>query len=223
VPWLQLIAGDDEPSSIAAALINVSAEDVAPGPERLVEGQLIGITASAAQLQEAIPLALEAELDLLVLDACPSLVDESSEAGAHPDLTVMRDAISIMRGLNREEEIELVFRGGVRSGTDVAKLIGLGANAAAIGVALGLAMGAVIEGNRLVFHGNVSTEERAEAAELFCRALASEAAIMPRCTGKTDLRNIEPEDLRAITIATAKATGLPLAGARELAVLGPAG
>ena len=35
---------------------------------------------------------------------------------------------------------------------------------------------------------------------------------MPRCTGKTDIHNLEPEDLRAISLATALATGLPLAG-----------
>jgi hypothetical protein len=35
---------------------------------------------------------------------------------------------------------------------------------------------------------------------------------MPRCTGKTDIHNLEPEDLRAISVATAKAAGVPLAG-----------
>ena len=219
VPWLQLVAAGDEPSPDAAAIINVSEGDVAALPTRLHAGQLVGITATAAQLRAAIPLALEAELDLLVLDACPSLVEAGSEVGAHPDLTVMRDTIAIMRELNREEDLGLIFRGGVRSGTDGAKLIGLGANVAAVGVALGLAMGGTIEGGELAFYGNVDIDERAEMAELFCRALLSEAAIMPRCTGKTDLRNIEPEDLRAITIATARATGMPLAGAREIAAL----
>jgi hypothetical protein len=38
---------------------------------------------------------------------------------------------------------------------------------------------------------------------------------MARCTGKTDVHNLEPEDLRSITLATAKATGVPLAGARR--------
>ena len=33
-----------------------------------------------------------------------------------------------------------------------------------------------------------------------------------RCTGKTNLHNLEPEDIRALTRATAAATGLPLAG-----------
>ena len=35
---------------------------------------------------------------------------------------------------------------------------------------------------------------------------------MPRCTGKTDISNLEPEDLRAISVVTSKATGIPLAG-----------
>ena len=222
VPWLQLVSAGDEPSEDAAAIINVSHSGVATPPARLVEGQLTGLTATVGQLREAIPLALEAELDILVLDACPPLTDDASEIAAHPDLTVMRDTIAIMRGLNREEELHLIFTGGVRSGTDGAKLIGLGANVAAVGVALGLAMGGTLDAGSLVFHGNVDIAERAEMAELFCRALFSEAAIMPRCTGKTDLRNIEPEDLRAITIATATATGIPLAGARELATLKPA-
>ncbi len=219
VPWLQLLSGSDEPHVEAAAVINVSGADVAEAPSIAAPGQLRGITSTAAQLREAIPRALEAELDILVLDACPPLIDDGSEIASHPDLTVIRDTVAIMREANREEELTLIFRGGVRSGTDGAKLIGLGANVAAIGVALGLAMGGSIQAGQLTFYGDVDLDERAERVELFCKALFSEAAIMPRCTGKTDLRNIEPEDLRAITIATALASGLPLAGASELAAL----
>ncbi len=38
--------------------------------------------------------------------------------------------------------------------------------------------------------------------------------MMARCTGKTNLHNLEPEDLRSVTLATATATGVPLAGTR---------
>ena len=38
--------------------------------------------------------------------------------------------------------------------------------------------------------------------------------MMARCTGKANLLNVEPEDLRALTVATAAATGIPLAGTR---------
>ena len=37
---------------------------------------------------------------------------------------------------------------------------------------------------------------------------------MQRCPGKTQLHNIEPEDLRSVTRTTAAAIGIPLAGAR---------
>lgn len=37
-------------------------------------------------------------------------------------------------------------------------------------------------------------------------------SIMPRDTGKTNIHNLEPEDLRAITAVTSQATGSPLAG-----------
>ena len=36
--------------------------------------------------------------------------------------------------------------------------------------------------------------------------------MMARCTGKTNLMNIEPEDMRAISTATAAASGIPIAG-----------
>ena len=46
------------------------------------------------------------------------------------------------------------------------------------------------------------------------KANAGEASMMARCAGKTRLHNIEPEDLRSVTRATAAATGIPLAGTR---------
>ena len=42
--------------------------------------------------------------------------------------------------------------------------------------------------------------------------------MMARCTGKTVLHNLEPEDLRAITLVTSEDTGIPMAGTTRLAV-----
>lgn len=217
VTWLQVVVdGVDEPSGAAAAVIATGGDPArAPALGRRHERQLLGLTASASELRRAIPAALGAEYDLLVLEARPRVIDTWPELGGVPDLTVLRDAISILRELNREEDIALIFTGGVRSGTDGAKLIGLGASAVAVGVSIGLAMGGTIRDGALEFRGDIEQEERGEKAQLFLRALAAEASIMPRCTGKTDIHNIEPEDLRAITLATAKATGLPLAGRNE--------
>ena len=79
-------------------------------------------------------------------------------------------------------------------------------------MSLALALGGRIEQSGVAFYGDVEQAERDEQAELFLKALRAEASIMPRCTGKTDIHNLEPEDLRAISVATAQATGIPLAG-----------
>ena len=59
---------------------------------------------------------------------------------------------------------------------------------------------------------NRSDAERSDAVKNILNASAQEASMMARCTGKTNLHNVEPEDLRAITKVTAMATGVPLAG-----------
>lgn len=215
VPWLQLLGSGDEPSPEAAAVITpwpVADEEVRKNRAGQVR-PLRGIATGAASLAEVIPFALERGYDLLLLEGSGPLADGGwPELGGAPDLTVLRDAVRIMRALNREEDLALLSFGGVRSGTDAAKLIGLGANAVVVGLALALAVGGRIEAGGVAFYGDVDPDARAESAELFLNALRAEASIMPRCTGKTDIANLEPEDLRAISIVTAKATGIPLAG-----------
>jgi NADPH-dependent glutamate synthase beta subunit-like oxidoreductase len=219
VPWLQLLAEGDEADPHASAVIHrwlVGAGLAPPGlSERDRAGQappLQGLAASTPDLPEAIPFALDHGYDLLVLEGNPGIGSRWPELAGAPDLSVLRDAIRILRELNREEDIALLYFGGVRSGTDAAKLVGLGASAVVLGMSLALAVGGEIEGGSVSFYGNVTQEERAEKAELFVNALRAEASIMPRCTGKTDIHNLEPEDLRSISVATSKATGIPLAG-----------
>jgi len=225
--WLQLlVAGEDEPRPEAAAVVEVWPD----GPDglrplrRMHGDQLLGLTVAAPGLREAIPFALEHAYDLLVLEGSPGLREGWPELAGAPDLTAVRDAIRILRELNREEDIALLWFGGIRTGTDAAKLIGLGANAICVSMSLALAMGGRIEDGAVVFYGDVEEGERAEQAELFLKALRAEASIMPRCTGKTDIHNLEPEDLRSITAATSRAAGIPLAGfnPRLAAAAGPA-
>jgi glutamate synthase (NADPH) small chain len=214
-PWLQLVAAGATPSASAAALIAETAGGEPVALERLHGNQLVGLTAGAADLERAIPFALEHGLDVLVLEGNGPVGGRWPELTGAPDLTVLRDALALLRSLNREEDLTLLYFGGVRSGTDVAKILGLRATAACVGLALALAIGGRIEAGEVVFYGDVDQAARNEQAELFLTALRAEASIMPRCTGKTDIRNIEPEDLRSISLVTATATGLPLAGRNE--------
>jgi hypothetical protein len=46
-------------------------------------------------------------------------------------------------------------------------------------------------------------------------ATAQEAAIIARCTGKTNVHNLEPEDMRTITLAAHRDLGIPLASGQQ--------
>jgi NADPH-dependent glutamate synthase beta subunit-like oxidoreductase len=213
VPWLQLVGPGEGASAEAAAAIRLLADADEPFA---AERRTRGVVARAGELERVLPRALEAGLELLVLDATGGLGRPWVELEAPPDLTVLRDAIRLLRALNREEDIELVYFGGVRSGTDVAKVLGLGCRAAILGVAAGLAMGGTIEGG-LVFRSELTPERRSRNLANLLRACAGETSIMARCTGKTDVHNLEPEDLCSISIATSLATGIPLAGTGRVA------
>ena len=90
----------------------------------------------------------------------------------------------------------------------------MGCVAVVYGVALGLAAGGSIDEQKLEFATDFTNEDRSVAVINLLKANASESSMMARCTGKTKLHNLEPEDLRALTLVTAEATGIPLAGAR---------
>ena len=217
-PWLQLVpVGKGTASAQAAAHIYSRPAGFAPFRAEPVAGKPMGLVSRAGDLEQAIPFALDNGFSILLLDATAGIDRAWSELQGQPDYTVIRDALRIMRRMNREEDLDLLYFGGVRSGTDGAKLVSLGAKVSVLGVSMALAVGGEIVDGKVDFHGDRSREERLDQARSLIGALSAEASIMARCTGKTDVRNLEPEDLRSITLATAAATGIALAGTRRLA------
>ena len=216
-PWLQLCEpGRDAPSHDAAGVVYRVGERGHPIPTaRAHAEQLLGLLfASRRDLEDAIVYALERDFDLLVLDGTGALGGEWPELRAAPDLALVHDTIATLRRLKKEEMIDIAWFGGARSGTDAAKLVGLGVNAIGYGVAVALALGGEITQTGVRFAPDRNEEERAGAGVNILKANAGEASMMAPCAGKTRLHNIEPEDLRSITRATAAATGIPLAGTR---------
>tara|TARA_B100000676_G_scaffold278625_1_gene301249 strand:- start:822 stop:3341 length:2520 start_codon:yes stop_codon:yes gene_type:complete len=216
-PWLQLvIPGQIAPSADAAGQIHV----IGPrfeAPEnvgRLHDDQLLGLSVSHADaLEEAIVFGLENKFDVLLLNGNATLGRDWPELSGPPDLSMMRDAIRILRRLNQEEEIDLLWFGGVRSGTDAAKIIGMGAKSVVMGMTVAFAAGAEIVGDHeLAFAPDHSEDERGHAVANILKSASGEASMMARCTGKTNLHNLEPEDMRALTLATAEATDIVLSG-----------
>ena len=218
VAWFQVISSPSNSASPEAAAVIYTFHGKTNGhvPERARDGQLLGLAISDPSLvSQAVTYAFETGCDILLLDGTGNLNSSWSELSEPPDLSILRETIATLRSLKREEHIDLIWYGGVRSGTDAAKLIAMGAKAVVYGVPVGLAIGGSITANRsFEFAGDRNDSDRSEALKNLLAAHAGEASMMARCTGKTNLLNLEPEDLRAITLATSQATGIPLPGTK---------
>jgi glutamate synthase domain-containing protein 2 len=138
-------------------------------------------------------------------------------------------------------KVSLVVSGGLKSGADVAKALALGADAVAIGTAalmalgcnspryveeyhaLGAAPGACYHCHTGLCPVGVATQdeklqqrldpdEAGERLANFLRAITMEVTMLAKACGKANVHDLEPEDLRALTLEASAITGVPLVG-----------
>ncbi|MHC8508377.1 MAG: FAD-dependent oxidoreductase [Rhodospirillales bacterium] len=217
--WFQLAGEGDTPAAEAAAVIHVIGGAFRPVPLARPGGdaQLLGMAVSnPAALEETLAYAVESGVDIVLLDGAGGLGETPwPETAGQFDLTLARDAVKHLRKMNHEESVDLIWFGGARSGTDAAKMIGLGCKVTCYGLQAALAAGgALTAAGGVEFSAPRTAQERKDSVLNILKANAGEASMMARCTGKTALENVEPEDLRAVTLAAAGAAGIPMAGAR---------
>ncbi len=209
--WVQL-AGATVDAEADAVVFRADQALVAGKVIRAADSQPTGLLVNSRNLEQALPFALGQELDFLLLDSSDGLPGIGAELGGAPDISILNHAIGQLRALNREEDIDLVYFGGLRTGTDSAKMLALGANVAVVGAAAAIALGADVSSGEAVFDADLAQQDREQRSYNLLQAFNAEAAMMARCTGKTNVHNLEPEDLRAITLAVSHAVGVPMAG-----------
>ncbi len=162
---------------------------------------------------------------------------------AIPTLAAVCEAIAALREMRLEGEVNLIVSGGIRNGVDAAKALAFGADAVSIGTAAlialncnkpvyhedyerlgtepyachhchtgGCPVGITTQDPEL--EKRLVVEEAAERVENFLNSMTMELQMMARACGKSNVHDLEPEDLRALTIEAALITGVPLAGMR---------
>lgn len=158
-----------------------------------------------------------------------------------PTMAAIPQAVKALQEMGMHRKVQLIVSGGIRNGADVAKCMALGADAVAIGTAALVALGCNNPkydeefrkiGSAAGFYDDyhegkdpagISTQDPELAKRLdpveggrrlanYLRVLTLEAQTLARACGKNDLRNLEPEDLVALTVESAVMAGVPLAG-----------
>jgi len=209
--WVQVVDTGIDPQ--ADAIVVRADQAIAAGAVlRGHAAQPAGLLVNAANVVAAIDFGLAHKLDFLLLDPTSDLPGLAGELAGAPDISILRRAVTKLRALGREEEIDLVYFGGLRTGTDAAKMLALGAIAVTVGGSMALALGADISSGKPEFHASLDAAEREQRCSNLLQAFTAESSMMARCTGKTNVQNLEPEDLRAITLVVSHAAGVPMAG-----------
>ena len=158
-----------------------------------------------------------------------------------PTIACIPQAVRALEDLGLHREVQLVVSGGIRTGADVAKALALGADAVSIGTAalvalgdndprweaeytaMGTTAGAYDDWHEGRDPAGITTQDPELAARLdpeeggrrlrnYLSVLTLEAQTLARACGHNHVLNLEPEDLRALTVEAAAMAGVPLAG-----------
>ncbi|MEM9147786.1 MAG: FMN-binding glutamate synthase family protein [Pseudomonadota bacterium] len=158
-----------------------------------------------------------------------------------PTLPAVREAVRALTELGMHRKVQLIVSGGIRSGADVAKAMAMGADAVSIGTAaliaigdqdraleaeyqaLGTTAGAYDDWHEGRDPAGITTTDPELTKRLdpvkagrrlanYLSVLTLEAQTLARANGKSHLRNLEPEDLAALTVEAAAMAQVPLAG-----------
>ncbi|MCX8188643.1 MAG: glutamate synthase-related protein [Nitrososphaeria archaeon] len=184
---------------------------------------------SAGRVYDDVKIAAKAGADIIVVDgkqggtgAAPDIILE--HAGL-PTLPALVEADRALKEIGLRDEVNLIISGGIRSGADVAKAIALGADAVAMATSVLVAMGCKICGlcstgkcpkgiatQDPLLRKRLKIDESSERIENYLSTVIEELKMLTQLSGKTHVKNLEKDDLRALTLEVSTITGVKLVG-----------
>ena len=158
-----------------------------------------------------------------------------------PTMSAIAAARRALDDTGMSGKVKLVAAGGIRSGVDVAKCLALGADAVMIGTAGLISLGCNsprylesyaelgtepgrchhchtgrcpvgITTQDPELESRLDVDSAAERVARFLTAMTMEVTLLAKACGKSNVHNLEPEDLRALSLEASAFTGVALAG-----------
>lgn len=174
------------------------------------EGRPIGIKLAAGHIEEDLAFACAAKPDFITIDG------RGGATGASPEMiknaTTMPTIYALYRAKKylseHNENISLIITGGLRTSSDFAKAIAMGADAIAIGTAAMMAI--ACEQYRICNNGNcpvgvctqdpilrsrLSVEKSSQRLENYFNVVNEELKTFARITGNKDIHDLSTYDL----------------------------
>ena len=205
----------------------------------------IYIKVGATRTHYDVMLAVKAGADVVVVDGMQGGTAATQECFIEnvgiPTLPAVRQAVDALKELDMHRKVQLIVSGGIRTGSDVAKALALGADAVSIGMAalmalncnaplyeasyaaLGTQPGAChmchtgkcpvgVATQDPELEARLEPEPAARRVRNYLATLTLECQTLARACGKSHVHNLEPEDLAALTVEAAAMARVPLAG-----------
>ncbi|MEM0003492.1 MAG: glutamate synthase-related protein [Thermoproteota archaeon] len=189
----------------------------------------IAVKFAAGRVKDDVKIAAKAGADFIVVDGKPAgtgaAPDSLIEFAGIPTIAAITQADAALKEIGMRNEVSLVASGGIRTGADVAKALALGADAVAIATGVLVAIGCKRCG--LCFTGKcpygIATQDQNLRRRLnvkfasiraanYLKSVVEELKMFTQLSGKTSVKNLEKEDLRALTLEASMITGVKLVG-----------
>ncbi len=193
----------------------------------------IGVKLSAQHIEDDIDAALRIGVDYIILDgrgggtgAAPVLFRDHISVPTIPALARARQHLEARgRGRNGREPVTLVITGGLRTHTDFAKALALGADAIAVSNSAMQAIGCLgmracssnncpvgIATQKLELRARLPVDEAAHRLHRFFCASVEMMGVLARACGHTHLRDFSTDDLTTFDSSMATLTGISYGG-----------
>src|SRR5207247_1923413 len=179
--------------------------------------------------------------------ASPEILQEHTGI---PTLAAVCEARAALENLGLYGEVQLIIAGGIRSGVDAAKALALGANAVYIGTAALIALNcnkplyledyAALGTEPYACHHchtgrcpvgittqdpelmkRLDIDEAGERVANLLHAMTLEIQMLARSCGKADVHDLDPDDMRALTLEASLICDIPLVGTNRVFGGGP--